>query len=163
MALVIWGTLYCGGVLPPTSPGYGVEELQLHPLQDSRASEVVTQQTSLAISKRAVAISGITHGRCQIRIALFVLDPHPFWVPAAVCCIFGHCGRRIRLHLQSDRTSRPLRCFFTRFIWARKGRGHVTLQGSFLQGRRGAQCLYYIYCTPHCLGTSAIRPVVRCQ
>ncbi|PWW75204.1 acetyl-CoA synthetase-like protein [Tuber magnatum] len=63
--LIIWGTLWAGGIITTANPGYGVEELSFQ-LKDSRAKALVTLADLLPIAEQAAANAGIPKDRIII-------------------------------------------------------------------------------------------------
>lgn len=74
---IIWGTLAVGGIVCPMNPNYKIDEL-LHPLNDSKAKAIVTQQSQAPIARQAAHRAGISPD-CVIIIdeiqGLWVNDP----------------------------------------------------------------------------------------
>ncbi|KAK6436690.1 hypothetical protein LTR95_007111 [Oleoguttula sp. CCFEE 5521] len=60
--VVMWGTLWAGGIISPANPGYTVDELAFQ-LKDSGAKALCTQYDQLETALKAASIAGIPDDR----------------------------------------------------------------------------------------------------
>ncbi|KAJ5542293.1 hypothetical protein N7461_008296 [Penicillium sp. DV-2018c] len=60
--VMMWGTLWAGGIVSPANPGYTVEELAFQ-LKNSGAKAIATQVSALSVAKEAAKKVGIPEDR----------------------------------------------------------------------------------------------------
>lgn len=60
--VVMWGTLWAGGIISPANPGYTVDELAFQ-LKNSNAKGLVTQASVLSVAREAAKKVGLSEDR----------------------------------------------------------------------------------------------------